>query len=286
MNLLKRTISFRKIPKKSYIYILFVLLHLLLLNVNTAEWGDSYRILRAAEYIRDGSYPQDEKRPPLFSSVLALRPENVDAVLWGRVVMALFSLASLVVFEKISEIFIKDEKYKNLALIFFIFNPIYLYWSIRIMADVPFSFFVLLAFYLLSKWDKVGYKRLLVLGATCGLAILTRFEGYLLFAGVITGVVFKKNENRMKLSFRSIFLKVYENKWKLVVLGLTTFAVILPWLIFRNPFDSKYFDEPERRVYDFKMVWIYFSSLFFSLGFTGAFYFIFRRFNSACHFIT
>ena len=89
MNLLKRTISFKKIPKKFYIYVLFVLLHLLLLNVNTAEWGDSYRILRASEYIRDGSYPQDEKRPPLFSFVLALRPENVDAVLWGRVVLFL-----------------------------------------------------------------------------------------------------------------------------------------------------------------------------------------------------
>ena len=154
------------------------------------------------------------------------------------------------------------------------------------MADVPFSFFVLLAFYLLSKWDKVGYKRLLVLGATCGLAILTRFEGYLLFAGVITGVVFKKNENRMKLSFRSIFLKVYENKWKLVVLGLTTLVVLIPWLTYRNPLRSSYFEETSGRTYDLKMIWIYFSSLLFSLGFTGAFYFIFRRFNPSRRFFT
>jgi len=285
MNLLKRITSFRKIPINFYIYALFVVLHLFLLNVNVAEWGDSYRILRASEYLRDGSYPQDEKRPPLFSSVLALRPENVDAVLWGRVVMALFSLASLIVFEKITEIFVKDEKYKNLALIFFIFNPVYLYWSIRIMADVPFAFFVLLAFYLLSKWNHVNYKRLLILGAICGLAILTRFEGYLLFAGVTTGVVFKINENRMKLSFSSIFSKVYENKWKVAVLGLTTLVVLLPWLMYRNPLRSSYFEETSGRTYDLKMIWIYFSSLLFSLGFTGAFYFIFSKLNTVSAFI-
>ncbi|HOV97611.1 MAG TPA: hypothetical protein PLW49_01140, partial [bacterium] len=152
MNLPRKTISFKNIPAKFYAYLLFIVLHVALFNVNAAEWGDSYRILRASEYIRQGSYPSDEKRPPLFSALTAVRPNSVDPVVWGRVVVFIFSFLSLIVFDKLTQIYIKNEKYRFVSLILFILNPVYLYWSIRVMADVPFSFFVLLTFYLLSKY--------------------------------------------------------------------------------------------------------------------------------------
>ena len=78
MTLRSKTI-FKYLP-----YVLFILVHFFLLNVNTAEWGDSYRILRASEFMRDGSYPEDEKRPPLYSLVLAVRRVAVDPVSWAR----------------------------------------------------------------------------------------------------------------------------------------------------------------------------------------------------------
>ena len=84
--------------KTVLVFLLFLLTHLLLLNVNTAEWGDSYRILRASEYIRNLNYPADEKRPPLFSVLLALRPGSVDQILWGRIFMLSVSIASFGVF--------------------------------------------------------------------------------------------------------------------------------------------------------------------------------------------
>jgi len=87
MNLPRKTISFKNIPAKFYAYLLFIVLHIALFNVNTAEWGDSYRILRASEYIRRGIYPSDEKRPPLFSALAAVRPNSVDPVVWGKVVV-------------------------------------------------------------------------------------------------------------------------------------------------------------------------------------------------------
>jgi len=295
----------KKISSRIYAYILFFVLHIALFNVNVAEWGDSYRILRASEYIRKGIYPSDEKRPPLFSVFTAVRPSDVDPVLWGRVVVFVFSLLAFIVFDKLTEIYIKDEKYRLISLILFILNPVYLYWSIRVMADVPFSFFVLLAFYLLSRYverikhrenekgrKRVGFGNLIILGVVCGLAILTRFEGYLLAIAVLAGLAlsdkkFHENENNggktsaegsgFTFKLKSFFTQILKNWEKLLIFGLTTLIVISPWILNRNPFESSYFEEPSRRIYDFKMVWTYIVSILYLFGFTSAFYFIFKK---------
>lgn len=286
MILRNKITFFRKIPVHFYAYAIFLIVHVALFNINVAEWGDSYRILRASEYIRQGTYPKDEKRSPLFSVFTATRPDGVDAVLWGRVVMLVFSFLSFYVFEKFSKIYIKDQKYRFLSLIFFIFNPVYLYWSIRIMADVPFSFFVLLFFYLISKWDKLDLSKIALLGLICGLAILTRFEGYLLlFSGLVAVIFHKENIFSGKIKIKDLIKKIWRKMPKAAILGLTTLLVISPWLVYRNPLESKYFEEPERRVYDFKMVWSYFVSILYILGFTSAFYFIFKNLKIAYGFL-
>ena len=299
MNLPRKTISFKNIPAKFYAYLLFIVLHVALFNVNTAEWGDSYRILRASEYIRQGSYPSDEKRPPLFSALTAVRPNSVDPVVWGRVVVFIFSFLSLVVFDKLTQIYIKNEKYRFVSLILFILNPVYLYWSIRVMADVPFSFFVLLAFYLLSKYyeslkqketDKDykinNFKSLIFMGIVCGLSILTRFEGYLLFLSVFIGVIFSQYEIFFKkIKIKELFYLIKKNWKKAIVLGLTTLITILPWLLYRNPLESEYFEEPSRRTYNFNTIWIYISSILYIFGFTSAFFFIIKSSKNVLDFL-
>jgi len=299
MNLPRKTISFKNIPAKFYAYLLFIVLHVALFNVNTAEWGDSYRILRASEYIRQGIYPSDEKRPPLFSALTAVRPDSVDPVVWGRVVVFIFSFLSLVVFDKLTQIYIKNKKYRFVSLILFILNPVYLYWSIRVMADVPFSFFVLLAFYLLSKYyeslkqketDKDykinNFKNLIFMGIVCGLSILTRFEGYLLFLSVFIGVIFSQYEIFFKkIKIKELFYLIKKNWKKAIVLGLTTLITILPWLLYRNPLESEYFEEPSRRTYNFNTIWIYLSSILYIFGFTSAFFFIIKSSKNVLDFL-
>src|SRR3989344_9004953 len=71
---------------------------ILFFNVNKAEWGDSYRILRASELLKQGAYPDDEKRPPLLSLVIASRPLTIDPVIYSRIVLFVFSLCSFVLF--------------------------------------------------------------------------------------------------------------------------------------------------------------------------------------------
>src|SRR5688572_13539572 len=132
MTLLKRIFSseFTK-----YLLILLAV-HLLLFNINVAEWGDSYRIMRASEFLRDGAYPTDEKRPPLFALILATRPDFVDQTQWGRIVLLIFSIASFYLFWKLAQRYLKESNKRQFALILFIFNPVYLYWSLRVMADI------------------------------------------------------------------------------------------------------------------------------------------------------
>ena len=88
----------------------FLVIHLCLLNISSAAWGDSYRILRASEYIRQLSYPSDEKRPPLFSFILSIRPSQVDPILWGRIEMLVISSVAFFVFAKLVGLYIKDKK--------------------------------------------------------------------------------------------------------------------------------------------------------------------------------
>jgi len=253
MTLQSKTI-FKYLP-----YVLFIIVHFLLLNINTAEWGDSYRILRASEFIRDGSYPEDEKRPPLYSLFLAVRPEAIDPVMWARGFMLVAGFAGMVLFSKFLKQYIKDERFVFLGMLLLLFNPDFLYWSIRVMADVPFALLSLLAIYLYKKWKgSWSNKRLFILGVVAGLSILTRFEGYILAGSLFLALSI---EHRRKL-------KNY------VYYGLGALVVLLPWFLYRSPFSSTYLEEPAGRAYDSRMIWIYIASLLAIFGFVPAFSFV------------
>lgn len=241
------------------VFALFLLIHVLFFNINAAEWGDSYRILRAAEFLRYFAYPTDEKRPPFFSLFLALRPYFLDQLFWGKLAVLFFSIGSFLVFYKLVGLYIKKERYKILALLLFTFNPVFLYWSFRIMTDVVFSFFVLCALYLYSKnFGKFSYSQLICLSFITVLSILTRFEGYILFGSLGLALLVKKNIKNV-LSY-----------------SLSFALFLLPYFIFRNPLDSGYFEESARRTYDINTLIIYLTSLVGILGFVSAFYFVYN----------
>ncbi len=257
--------TFRILP-----YTFFIFLHVFLFNVNTAEWGDSYRILRAAEYIRSGTYPEDEKRPPLYSAILALRPEATDPVQWARGIMFAVSLAGFFLFDKFLRRHVKDSRFVFLGMMLLALNPDFLYWSVRVMADVPFAFLALLSLYLYK--DGLSNRRLFLIGVVVGLSILTRFEGYVL--AVALGLSLFLDRGR----------KIKPIRPYLVYLA-GILLVVLPWILYRNPFSSRYFDEPARREYGLKMVWIYFASLFSIFGFVPACAIIFNRGKEVANFL-
>lgn len=260
-----------------HIFLFFFLLHLLLFNINTAEWGDSYRILRASESIRELSYPKDEKRPPLLSIVLAARSGSVDQVMWGRFVMLLFSLGSFLVFNKILYYFFPNDSTKRkLALLLFALNPVYLYWSIRIMADIPFTFLVLFTFYL-YLWGKSksvnSYLWPISLGLLTGLSVLARFEGYILFGSIGLGLLFLGGFDG------DLLVKIKTHFSKILIYAFSFIVTLLPYFYFRNPLTSSYFEEPGRRVYDLNTLAVYLLSLTFLFGFVFSCYFVFLNYK-------
>lgn len=270
MNLQLKTIFSKHWP-----LLLFIIIHVSLFSINAAEWGDSYRMLRAAEYIKDGSYPLDEKRPPLFSLILALRPAFIEQVVWGRSVVFTLSLVSFVLFLKVVDFFIREKKYKNLAAALYTLNPVWLYWSIRVMSDVLFHTLVLaiLYVYLKAKNDVKGvnFKNICLLGFLSGLSILTRFEGYLILFSLGVALVLPEISLNNLKSFLS---NVLISRKKLLTLVATAFLTILPYLLYKSPLNSSYFEEPSGRVYDLKMVIVYLVSLIYVFGFATAPFFL------------
>lgn len=258
------------------IFLFYFTLHAFLLNVNYAEWGDSYRILRASEFIRKGTYPEDEKRAPLYSMIMAVRPEGVDQVLWGRVVMLGLSITLMYVFYLLVREFELGERVEHLSLWLLALNPVFLYWSLRIMADVPFTLLVLLTFYVYKKWeDEFLWKRLLVLGALLGLAVLIRFEGYILGFSLGLGLVYKAflgDSGGQSEGQNSKVGLIKVLRWLIAVFA-GFIIVTLPWFIARNPLSSTYFGEPSGRAYDLTTIYTYLVSFMYLFGFSSACYF-------------
>ena len=249
------------------LFVLYLFSHMLLININIAEWGDSYRILRAALQLERGEgYPIDEKRPPLMSILLSVRPDFVDPVLWGRLFVFVVGALSFVIFFRFSKEFVKDLNgsktnstyYLYLVSILYIFNPVIFYWSLRIMTDVLFLLLVLSAFYVLYIMPN-SFKKYLLLGSLVGLSILTRFEGYILAFSMGLGLVINIHNDINK---RNALVNTF-------AYSLSSLIVLLPYFIYRNPFSSSYLSEPAGRAYDLNMVIVFLTSLFFLMGTTG-----------------
>ncbi len=249
MHLLK---GIRK-DSELWLLLLAIIFRLLLLNFNSAEWGDTYRILRAAELSRTEFYPQDEKRPPLLSLLISFHPNNMDPLLFGRYVLAFFSVISLILFYIYLKKYIKTTEYRIIGLLLFLFNPIYLYWSLRVYADVVFSVYVLFVGVLIHQASLLSNKKyLMLLGFITAFSITLRFEGYILIASLLLFIFFK---DYPKLNIKNA-----------VIASIGVASVVFPYIIFRNPLNSSYLDEPAGRTYNLMTLWVYFVSLFYSLG--------------------
>lgn len=260
--------------KYFWIFLFFYLIfRIFIINTNSAEWGDSYRILRASEYLQTFTYPEDEKRPPLFSVLLLIKLHE-DPVLAGRIVMIFVSLINLFLLYTLSSKILKFLNYKSgiskyiplIVTFLFSVSPLYLYWSLRIYADNLFLTFLFLSFNLYFNFlvSQKGIQKLLnivLLSLISLLAILTRFEGYLIFGSLLLSL------------FISVF--IYKNLKDLkyfLIFGLVTFGLIFivsyfdEYTFYENPLVSKYVDEVENRKLTVREVGNYFFQLIYLSG--------------------
>lgn len=225
-----------------FFLLIYTLLRILFINVNSAEWGDSYRILRATEFLQNFSYPADEKRPPLFSILLIFKFTN-DPILSGRITMLVLSILNVLLFYIFCKLLLKKstEKIIFLAVGLFAFNPLFVYWSLRIYADNLFLFWMLVSFILYFKFKESNKFYFLVpLPLVLILSTTTRFEGYLLSISIISafflGFIFKR-------------FKIYPFLFLTISFCFLVFLVsyFKEYTFYINPIFSKYIDEAESR---------------------------------------
>jgi hypothetical protein len=243
----------------------FILLRILLFRVNISEWGDSYSIVSAAESLRSSfSYPVDEKRLPLFSLLIALNPLPVEMMIWAKILQVIFTAGILLLTCKLAQRLFPDLSDFGIWVLGFglLLNPVFLYWSIRVVAGVLLAFLVLLAFNIYHS-ESSQTQKLSLLGIVVGLAALTRYEGFLL-----------------AVSFGLIYLLLKKVR-SLALYSSLFILVVAPWFVrnlfvFGNPFFSTYFSEPTTYTYDLKTLLVFLASWVFLFGFPPAFYFFAR----------
>ncbi|MBU1017081.1 MAG: glycosyltransferase family 39 protein [Patescibacteria group bacterium] len=230
----------------------FVVVKIVFFYLTPAEWGDSYRFLRAGEYLSHFSYPLDEKRLPLFPFILSFAfLLKVDPLVWGRMAVLVLSVLCLIFTFKLGTLLLKNTKSSFLAMVLTAFSPVFFYWTGKVYAEVLFTFLVLLSLTLYFGYK--GKHKSLLLGLMCGLAFMTRFEGFLLFLAILAGIFVKRNIKNL-------------------LFYLSSFSIVsAPYFLFRfinlRNFSSAYFLEPSQFSFDFKAGIAFFASLAFLFGF-------------------
>lgn len=254
LNFLKKI----SLNQKILIFLIFYcIFRILIININNSEWGDSYRILRATDFLEIGTYPEDEKRPPFFSYLLSFNFVS-DYILSSRIWMLIISLLTVWLFYLVLKEVLPniDDKLKIFAVMFFALNPLFLYWSIRIYADTLFLLFSLVSIYIYYKYLNTNkYLYLLIIPFILNISILTRFEGYLLLASTF-GAAFFQFKN---IQSRLILYSLTSILFLFIISNPETFY-------YQNPLTSSYVDEAVSREIGVNEVLNFISQLFFILG--------------------
>jgi 4-amino-4-deoxy-L-arabinose transferase-like glycosyltransferase len=105
-------------------------------------------------------------------------------LLQARLVMALYLMATVYVFHRLSDV-LGGRRFALAATILLVASrgPRLLEYGRQALGEVPALFFVVAGLWLwFARWEKAGWKRLVVVGLLLGLATVTKYQ-YLLFLG-------------------------------------------------------------------------------------------------------
>lgn len=236
----------------------YLLLRLVLFNLNATEWGDSFRMLRAAREILDGGYPLDEKRLPLFSLLLAPAALTKNEIGFARFEVLVISLLILYLTYLLAGKIFPKMKGRLWVLVLTALNPIFFYWSLRIMAGPLLTLLVLLSFYIFYTSASPFW-----LGLLAALACLTRYEGIFLAAGFF------------------LYFAVRRRYREAAAYLLPSFLLAVPWLVVtkllvKGQTSQAYFTELATFTFDWNRLKFFIFSYLFLFVAPLAAYLIFR----------
>lgn len=242
-----RTLNdFIKSHKKFVVFMLtYVILRLVLININYTEWGDTFRMIRGAEYLSHGLWPWDEKRWPFYSLLLVPGIWMNSPVLWGRILSIILSVGSLsIIYFFYLKYISTNKKFALLAVIFTASSSVFAYWSFRVMADPLFAFLILLYSYtFLSEYTDNRpsgiNRRKVFLSLILLMLTMTRLEG--IFIAASSGLFFL-----LKRYWKDIFL--YYIPQVLVFIPWTVYAKFL----YKGPVQNDYLQEVQTFIFNYE----------------------------------
>ncbi len=266
----------------------YILVRILLININYTEWGDTFRMIRAADYISHFSWPWDEKRWPFYSVLLVPGILMNAPVFWGRILSIIISAGTIVlIYATYLKFISENKKYALLAVIFAITSSVFGYWSIRVMADPLFAFMVLLFFYYFpSVYSEKNYQSKEYWLSGLLLAVtMTRLEG--VFVASATGLfflIYKIDTKKFSFKIKDLISNLGKNFRSVLVFFTPQILVYVPWtlyakVLYEGPVNNDYLDEVETFVFNFARFEYFLTYTLFILVIPITVYFIFHAFK-------
>jgi 4-amino-4-deoxy-L-arabinose transferase-like glycosyltransferase len=185
------------------VFIFALIVRLWYFKVNQALWFDEAEYLSMAKsWAFDIYYKYPRVRPPLFSLGAALLYKIGATEIWFRIVELLFSMAGILMTYLLGKE-LYDKKVGLIASAILSFFFIHIFYSARILVDIPTATIYLLSAYLFWKGYVLEKSRYYIwaFGAVTSLGVLTRFPlGLiaiiaLIYMLITEGFAFLKNKD-------------------------------------------------------------------------------------------
>jgi hypothetical protein len=156
--------------------------------------------------------------PPLLHIIISLFYTVLGASFFtGRLVVLLFSIATLVIFYKFTKRFF-DKKVALFSSMLFSTMPMVFYNSITVMTDIPYTFFFIFSMYMyLKAFESKKRKHFIFASIIAVLAFLTKWNSILIIP-IIFAYALVEKRNQMKNVILSIVL---------IALLLTPYMIVI-----------------------------------------------------------
>jgi len=264
---MNKLLNFLQKNKLFFIFLaIYILVRLIFININYTEWGDTFRMIRASDFLSHFSWPWDEKRWPIYSLLLVPGLYLKAPILWGRllaIVISSFTFTFLYLFYL--NFISKNKSYAVLAVTLTALTSTFAYWSIRVMADPFFTLIVVAYLYLFLKLfsnKNLPVLQKLLMSVILVIATMTRLEG--VFLVTATGLYLLLNKRMIDI----------------IYIAISQLLIYVPWTIYAKflysgPVQNDYLTEASKFVFNIDRVIYFFTYTTFILTIPISAYFIF-----------
>lgn len=198
------------------ILIVSIMIYSLFLFANPVTmWDENVYLGNARSHIGTSNFTEDFRFPLLEYVIASIWFIVGESLIVARIIMILFSLASILAFYLITKEFFKKSLLRIISTALFAFSPLMIYWSFRIYTDIPALCCMLFSIWLFLKYlNRKKTPLILGAGALASLAFLFRFP-IILFAIVLGSYLL------IKKMFKPI-----------IYFALGAIVILIPWLLF------------------------------------------------------